>query len=263
MEREGRGHDDAWYRRWFGETYLEVYPHRDREEARRAVDLFLDHIAPPPGRILDLGCGAGRHLDALRDRAVDPVVGLDLSAPLLRQAAGSGHVRLVRADMRALPFGPRGFASVTSFFTSFGYFRHPRDDRRVLAEAARVLRPDGVLLLDYLNAPRVREELVAQDERTIGERTVRQHRWIEDGTVKKRIEVEREEGPPRVFHERVRLYDADDLTMLLTHAGFAVEGRFGDYDGSGYRRAAPRLILVGRLSGRPPADDPGSRKTAP
>lgn len=252
-EEEGRREqDEPWYRRWFGVRYLELYPHRDRSEAREAVGLLLD-LASPPGPILDLGCGAGRHLEAFRERGRE-AVGLDLSAPLLAEAARIGAPRLVRGDMRRLPFVGGSFGAVTSFFTSFGYFRDPADDRRVLREAARVLRPEGVLLLDYLNAPKVRRELVPEDEREIGGRRVRQRRWIEDGAVKKRIEVDPDgDGAGSVYHERVRLYGLDELEEMLRRRGFRVLERLGEYDGSPYRPDSSRAILLGRRRAVPEA----------
>ena len=54
-----------WFRAWFGDEYLAIYPHRDIEEARRAVRLYLDRVPPSPGSVLDLACGAGRHLREL------------------------------------------------------------------------------------------------------------------------------------------------------------------------------------------------------
>lgn len=252
---DGSGEGEPWYRRWFGDRYLEIYPHRDRAEARRAVELFLARAAPPRGPVLDLGCGAGRHLEAFRDRGRE-AVGLDLSAPLLAAARRAGAARLVRGDMRRLPFADGAFGSVTSFFTSFGYFRDPADDVRVVAEAGRVLRPGGVFLLDYLNAPKVRRDLVPEDEREVEGRRVRQRRWIEDGAVKKRIEIDPGgEGPESVFHERVRLYAPRELEEMVAARGFRVEDRFGGYDGTPYRADSPRAILVARLE--EPASPPG------
>jgi SAM-dependent methyltransferase len=258
---EGDAGREPWYRRWFGTRYLELYPHRDRDEARDAVDLLLERADPSPGPILDLGCGAGRHLEALRERG-RAAVGLDLSAPLLAEAARSGASRLVRGDMRALPFSGSCFQAVTSFFTSFGYFRDPADDGLVLEEAARVLVPDGVFFLDYLNAPRVREDLVPEDEREVRGRRVIQRRWIEGGMVEKRIEIHPEggggEASPSVFRERVRLYEADELEEMLRSRGFRVEDRLGEYDGSPHDRDTSRVILVARLEEARPAGRTGS-----
>lgn len=245
--------DEPWYRRWFGEEYLELYPHRNREEALRAARLFLDTARPRPGtRLLDLGCGAGRHLEAFRDEGYRPV-GLDLSLPLLarsRRRTGDDRVGLVCGDMRRLPLREGSVEGVTSFFTSFGYFATREEDRRVLREIRRVLRDGGVFLLDYLNAAQVRRELVPEDVRRAGGRTVRQERRIVDDRVVKRIEIQPEEPgeEARVFHERVRLYEPEELVAGLREAGLVPEERFGDYEGGPHTDDSPRLVLVGRTA---------------
>lgn len=237
-----------WFHRWFGEEYLALYPHRDEEEAREAVDLFGRLAAPPVGsRVLDLACGGGRHLRELRSAGFDSV-GLDLSATLLREAHRQGPSDpLVRADMRSLPFRSRAFGGLTSFFTSFGYFEDPADDRRVLREMARVLRPDGTFMLDFLNAARVRAELVPEDRRVVAGERVTQRREIREGMVVKQILMQPLDGrDPRTFEERVRLYSSDELVSLLCHEDLVVERRLGDYGGAVYGPQSPRLILAGR-----------------
>lgn len=248
MREESPG-DDAWFRRWFGPEYLALYRHRDREEAERGVGLFLRETDAGRGdRVLDLGCGQGRHLAAFRERGLDST-GLDLSRALLRRARETtgGRVPLVEADMRAVPMADGSFDAVTSFFTSFGYFATRSEDRRVLREVRRVLRPGGGYLLDFLNADRVRAELVPEEETTVEGKTVVQRRAIREGHVVKRIEIRSgDEEPPKVYHERVRLYEAEELVEMLREASLPVRDRFGDYDGSGFEGTSPRFIAVGR-----------------
>lgn len=237
-----------WFHQWFGEEYLALYPHRDEEEAREAVDLF-GRLAPPPhgSRVLDLACGGGRHLRELRSAGFDSI-GLDLSATLLREAhREKPSDPLVRADMRSLPFQSRSFGGLTSFFTSFGYFEDPADDRRVLREMARVLRPAGTFMLDFLNAARVRAELVPEDRRVVAGERVTQRREIREGMVVKQIRMQPLDGrDARIFEERVRLYSGDELVFLLSEAGLVVDRRLGDYEGGVYGPRSPRLILAGR-----------------
>lgn len=238
-----------WFREWFGDAYLEVYPHRDRDEAERGVELFRREADPGAGaRILDLACGAGRHLSPLAAAGYRPV-GLDLSAPLLRRAARDFGGPLVQGDMRAVPLAAAAVDAVVQFFTSFGYFERRSEDRRALAEVRRVLRPGGTFLLDFLNARRVREELVPRDERVVDGRTIRQRRWLEEGRVMKRIEIEPADGEePEVYHERVRLYEAGELETMLEEAGLRVRDRFGAYDGRPFGDDAPRLLVVGEAA---------------
>jgi SAM-dependent methyltransferase len=86
-----------------------------------------------PGRVLDLGCGVGHSFHLLAPRET---VGLDIDAGAL---AGQDRETVV-ADMRAVPFADASFASVLSVQS----LEHVPDPERILAEAARVLEPDGV-----------------------------------------------------------------------------------------------------------------------
>jgi SAM-dependent methyltransferase len=238
-----------WYRRWFGEEYLHLYPHRDQDEADAAVSLLLREVPlEEGGSVLDLACGGGRHLKALLDRGI-PATGLDLSLPLLRRAkALAGEVLLTRGDMRELPFASGAFSAVTSFFTSFGYFDDEADDLSVLAEIRRVLRPGGHVLLDFLNADRVRRELAPRDERWVEGRKVIQERELLEGgrVVEKSIRIGGEGDEPRVFRERVRLYTAGELERLLTACDLEPILRLGSYAGGPHSPQSPRVILLAR-----------------
>jgi SAM-dependent methyltransferase len=238
-----------WYRDWFGEEYLALYPHRDEEEARQGIELVLRVCGRPDGPILDLACGAGRHMIDLGDRGLE-AIGLDLSAALLREARRSdAGMRLVRGDMRDLPFADGAFSLVANFFTSFGYFGGPEEDQRVLEEIRRVLEPGGCFALDFLNAQRVRDELVDRDERLLGQRRVVQERRLEEngGVVVKEIRIYGPDGgdPESSYHERVRLYEPDDLVDMLRRSGLESEHTFGDYSGGPACPDCPRYILLG------------------
>ena len=235
-----------WFERWFGQRYLELYPHRNDEEARRGVHTLVELASLERGaRVLDLACGAGRHLRPL-DEAGYAAVGLDLSWPLLVEARGrQPNARLVRGDMRWLPFRSGAFDAVASFFTSFGYFATPAEDLLVAAEIRRLLRPGGVFVLDFMNADRVADRLVPCDVQMVGGATITQRRTIENGVVIKQITVERE-GDREEFEERVRLYGRDALERLLTDSGLRTDRALGDYAGEEFGSDSPRLILYGR-----------------
>ena len=77
---------ESWYLDSFGDEYLRIYRQRDAESARREVEFLLDRFDLVAGtRVLDLCCGAGRHLGPLLDRGCR-AVGLDRSLPLVREA---------------------------------------------------------------------------------------------------------------------------------------------------------------------------------
>ena len=238
-----------WYRVWFGEEYLALYPHRDEEEAREAVDLVVRSLGPTRGPVLDLACGAGRHMREFARRGI-AAVGLDLPSTLLREGrTTTPDMMLSQGDMRYLPFAAGSFDMVVNFFTSFGYFAEPEDDRRVLNEIRRVLRSDGRFMLDFLNAERVRRNLVSEDVRFVEGRFVTQTRRLEDGgrVVVKEIRISATETgePASTFYERVRLYSPTELASLLRAAGLEPQTTFGDYSGGPVCSDCPRHILLG------------------
>lgn len=235
-----------WFEHWFGEGYLELYPHRDDAEASRMAALLESRGVVRRGdRVVDLACGAGRHAVAL-SRLGARVVGLDLSMPLLRAGQRRWQdPRLVRADIRVLPLRSGAADAVVNLFTSFGYFEHDAEHEKVIAEVARVLRAGGRFVLDFLNAREVRATLVPRDERPINGRSVVQERRLEqDGRyVIKTIHLS---GEGRSFMERVRLYERADLERMLEGAGLAIDAVLGDYEGAPYVERSPRLLMLAR-----------------
>jgi SAM-dependent methyltransferase len=233
-----------WFEQWFGEEYLRLYPQRDDEDAKRAVELIAGVARLEGGRVLDLACGPGRHSAQLLERGAR-VVGFDLSAPLLaraKQRLGSS-VLLVRGDMRQLPFGNRVFDIVVNLFTSFGYFSDDAQHDAVLAEAARTLIPRGTLVLDYFNATTVQTGLVSREDRVMGAQRVEIARRISDDGrfVIKEMHLA---GDGRSFVERVRLLSPSDLEGMIQRAGLEVRQRFGAYDARPLGSDTPRAIFV-------------------
>ena len=107
----------------------------------------------PGHRLLDLGCGAGRHAYEACRRGAD-VVACDTDTGELRTVAGTAaamheagetpataHAQPVAGDGTAMPFGDGVFDRVIAAEV----LEHIRDDQRALHEIARVLRPGGML----------------------------------------------------------------------------------------------------------------------
>ena len=96
----------------------------------------VDLVAP----VLDIGCGDGHFASITYDRPLD--VGVDLRVDEVREAAARGagvYAAVASADAQALPFRDAAFATVLSNCA----IEHMVDERAVLAEIARVLRPGG------------------------------------------------------------------------------------------------------------------------
>jgi SAM-dependent methyltransferase len=103
------------------------------------------HVAPG-GRLLDLGCGAGRDLRHF-SAAGYSAVGLDRSFALTRIARTFSGCSVVAADFRALPFRARCFDAVYAIASLLHAER--TDLPGILAAARDLLRPHGVLLATF------------------------------------------------------------------------------------------------------------------
>ena len=232
-----------WFEEWFGEEYLHLYPHRDSTDAERLVALLGRAIPWQPGwTVLDVACGAGRHMAAL-ERIPMRTFGLDLSQVLLLRAREVTVRPLVRADMRALPLRAGRFDLAVNLFTSFGYFDSDNEHADAMGQMIAVLRPAGWFAMDFLNATHVRQSLVPREQTRLAGAYVDIRRELSpDGRfVTKRIAT----GTGQTFVERVRLLSAVELEAMIRGAGAEVTGRFGDYDG-GALGPGPRTILVAR-----------------
>ena len=235
----------AWYKEWFGEEYLELYAHRDLEEAEEHVAFVEARLCDrPPDAVLDLACGAGRHTEALRRRGYR-ALGVDLSLTLLAHMA---RLPRVAGDMRLLPFAAGSFDWVLNFFTSFGYFEQERENFRVLEEIVRVLTPGGCFLIDLMNPDFVLKHLQPRETQPAeGGRQVEIERWYDAASrrLNKRIRVIQPVGPAHTFLESVRVYQPEEVTIGLRWAGLEVTGLFGNFHGDPYGRDSERLIIVG------------------
>ncbi|WP_026931424.1 class I SAM-dependent methyltransferase [Glycomyces tenuis] len=105
-------------------------------------------LVPPAARpdavLVDLGCGAGLLAPHIAGKGYRHI-GVDLSAPSLRLAAEHG-VHAVRGDVLAAPLAD-GSADVV---VAGEILEHVPDLPRAVAEACRLLRPGGVLVIDTL-----------------------------------------------------------------------------------------------------------------
>lgn len=234
-----------WFEEWFGEEYLHLYPHRNEADAERIVELLRAVLPWRKGwRVLDVACGAGRHLAAL-ERAGALPVGFDLSAPLLRRAAELTTRPLVRADMRALPFRPGLMDLTVNLFTSFGYFAADEEHHDAIGQMLATIRPAGWFVIDFLNAEQVRDALVPAETARYGDQLAEIRRMITpDGRfVRKTITM----PAGRSFEERVRLLGPEDLAAMIAAHGARVTGRYGDYAG-GPLAGGTRTILTAQVA---------------
>lgn len=241
----------GWYKKAFGEDYMQIYAHRDKQEAQIHVNFAAKVLNLIPGKsVLDLGCGYGRHTVEMATLGL-AVYCIDLSDFLIKKAKIlSSHynnsVYPLRGDMRFIPF-KRHFDAVLSFFTSFGYFEKEEDNERVVLQVSQVLQTGGYFFLDYLNLPHALATLVSRDRRKVDDKIVTQKRRFNKATfrIEKDISI-RTVNEVREYHESVRAFSFIELGSFFHEAGLKCIATYGNYDGSKYSKNSPRLLMIGQ-----------------
>lgn len=208
------------------------------------VGFLADALGLAPGmRLLDVGCGPGRHAHAFAARDVE-VVGVDISQRFVDLAARDAPpgATFVRGDARALSFDAEFDAAISLCQGAFGLTGGPGApldaDGEVLAGIARALRPGGRAAVSAFSA-------------------YFQVRWLEDhdafdaeaGVNHERTEVRDESGTAVPADLWTTCFTPRELRLLADRAGLAVDAIWSVTPGA-YARAAPTIdtpefLLVG------------------
>lgn len=243
-----------WFEEWFDSPlYEKLYASRDDEEAARLGKL-IEKLIPVESfpELLDLGCGRGRHSLYLAKNGYT-VTGIDLSLQAIRTArekaskAGLENIRFEVRDMR-YPMEAE-FDAVINLFTTFGYFKTERENKQVIDAQATMLRKGGKIIIDFMNASKVRDGFEPKSEGSIGELSYKIKRSVRDDAIRKEIEFFGNglKGKKNFF-ERVKLYEPDWFKKELTLRGFKIENVFGDYEGADFDpKTCDRFIIVATL----------------
>lgn len=126
------------------------------------VGFLVEELGLEPGmRVLDVGCGPGRHTNALAALGIE-TVGLDISQRFVDVGASAGvdGATFVRGDARAMAFDQEFDAAISLCQGAFGLGGPPQsldpfnldNDAAVLAGIRRALRPGGRVALTAFSA---------------------------------------------------------------------------------------------------------------
>lgn len=233
-----------------GPAYLRYSFTRGTEQE---VDALVTALGLAPGdRVLDVGCGPGRHVAALARRGIR-AVGLDVAAAFLAVAADEVPApgALVRADARALPFAGAFDAAISLCQGGFGLLgagpgtspvTSGDPDGVVLDQLAGVLRPGGRLALSAFSA-------------------YFQLRWWEEGDTfdaatgvnHERTTVRSPSGDEREVDLWTSCFTPRELRLLADRAGLEVTDIWGvtpgAYAPAPPSLATPELLLLARRRG--------------
>jgi SAM-dependent methyltransferase len=238
--------------RFFGELYLRsTLPFLPEDVTVAEADYLArtySEAAVPPGPLLDLGCGHGRHLKLLPSRVPRPVVGLDFDALSLTEARGDGL--RVRGDFFRLPFRDAAFAGCYCWYNSAFTFE---DERQVplFKEVARCLKPGAVLILQTAPVERIRtlSDSTWEGDLPDGSHLVETCHFDQ---VKERDEGHRTlrlpDGRTMAASYFIRYYSRSALSALLETAGFRVSFWHAGVEGQAATNESQDLV-VGAIRG--------------
>lgn len=230
--------DDHWFEpvaAHLGRAYLRYSFTRG---TRQEIDFLFEALGLETGmRVLDVGCGPGRHALELAQRGIS-VHGIDISIDFVELArdavsrlpAGSASCTFERLDARAI--GDRWTESFDAAIClcqgAFGLMLDTDDDRAVLDGMARSLRPGGMAAVSAFNAYfTVKYHLEAAFD-------------VERGVSRERTEVRDEEGVTREIDLWTGCYTPRELRLLLGSVGLPVQAVFSVEPGA-YRRDPPSV----------------------
>lgn len=210
-----------------GERYFDFdYIKGTEQEVGFLIELFGKDKTQ---KILDVGCGPGRHAVELAAAGYN-LFGIDISNRLLeiamqRSRERNVSPRFVLADAREIPF-KNAFDWIYCLCEgAFGILESDADNQRVLTNVGQALKPGGFLLLNVLSAsyifrhPENDEEF--DIERCVGYWT--EYYTTEDGQQRKE----------RCFN---RYYTLPELSLLLDMAGLDLVDAWGCIAGNFQRK---------------------------
>ncbi len=242
-----------WFEEWFeSPLYEKLYAHRDEAEAKRLVQL-LNKILQLNNckKLLDLACGRGRHSLNLAEKGYE-VTGIDLSKQAIKRAKKKAekrnleNVQFFVHDMRESL--NEKFDAVVNLFTGFGYFSSDEENEGVIENVARMLKKNGIFVIDFLNASKVQKNLKTSESGSFQDIEYDIKRYIKNGAVYKEITFKKE-GREKKYFERVKLYDADWFKRKLEKRNFSIERIYGNYEGNEFNaEKSSRLLIICRLN---------------
>jgi SAM-dependent methyltransferase len=237
-----------WYEQWFDSPYYHVlYGNRSETEAEDFIGRLCERLKLPEGaRVWDVACGKGRHAIAFSRRGYD-VTGTDLSAYSISQANKTAHSKLrffVHDMRREFLQGP--FNAAFNLFTSIGYFTDNNDNYLVFRNITEALVREGCFVVDFFNATRVENHLVADSVLERGGITFKINKLLVNGFINKKITFT-DHDQDLMFEESVALLKKSDFENFAEASGLYLEDVYGSYKLEPFEETnSERLIMIFR-----------------
>ena len=199
-----------WYKELFEEMGIEYEDYPFTKNTDNEVKWMIkEYLINPEMKILDVGCGTGRHAINLATKGYKDITAIDLSPGLIRAAKEFAKGKNVQVDFRVcdareLPFENEFDVAICLCEGAFGLLENDTENYKVLRAVHKSLKMFGVFILTTLN-------LFRDDKFDL--MTCR---------VESEEEITRKDGQKKIIKCSDRSYSFPELKWVLEQHGFEV-----------------------------------------
>ena len=228
---------------WFNSDYYHIlYKNRDKKEAEFFINNLIKKLKIKKGsKILDLACGVGRHSFYLNKMGMN-VIGIDNSENNINKAKKieNTYLKFKKKEMTA-DYG-QDFDFIFNLFTSFGYINEEHNFN-TFKSINNSLVNQGILVIDYLNVFRIKEELIEKETKKIRNIIFNIKRSFKENFIVKKIKI-KDNNEIFYFEERVMELTLNDFKKYLKKFNFKILDVYGNYNLDNYNKNSERLIMI-------------------
>lgn len=211
-----------WWKTNFNNKFYKIYYYYLKLNYSAYIDNLINFAdLNKNDKILDLACGSGNHLIALRNKGFNNLTGIDYHyANLARKNIRNFNIKIKKGDMRKI-FGVGVYDFIMIASTSFGYFSE-NDNKKVLKNCYKALKPGGKLFIDNLSLKFVINNFQAKDWKKFKTNVF----FLEERELSKDKKYLSsnwyliEKGKLYKLANKLRLYSSKEFNKLFREVGF-------------------------------------------
>ncbi len=232
-----------------GSPYLN-HPLLTAERTAKEIDFILSQIdIPPGGRILDVGCGPGRHSIELASRGFQ-VIGIDPSITMVqaarKRAEQAGISPTFHQDYGENFVSEKKFAAVLCLFTTLGQINdHREDNTQLVQNSGTNLDHSGYFILEIPNQDWIIRNLKAFERFDEGRNYTEIFRdySTESNIMAERFNLRDIRGT-RSYYLKYRVYNLNEIKTMLADSDFSILAIFGGYSEKPLSPDDPSIVLI-------------------